>query len=147
MIEDLQIRFEEKAYQESLLYLRLTEGLYPGDFYRACIINFQNFAKSYPDSKHNEELGYKLVEVSLAYGERSVFDKKEERLKDVSKFASQFKRKYPESKYIGSVDELVKKSQVELLAHQTLKKEYEDELAKAKALNEAEKSEDLEKDK
>lgn len=147
MIEDLQIRFEEKAYQESLLYLRLTEGLYPGDFYRACIINFQNFAKSYPDSKHNEELGYKLVEVSLAYGERSVFDKKEERLKDVSKFASQFKRKYPESKYIGSIDELVKKSQVELLAHQKLKKEYEEELAKAKALNEAEKSEDLEKDK
>jgi outer membrane protein assembly factor BamD len=45
MIEDLQIRFEEKAYQESLLYLRLTEGLYPGDFYRACIINFQNLAK------------------------------------------------------------------------------------------------------
>lgn len=147
MIEDLQVRFEEKAYQESMLYLRLTDGLYPGDFYRACIINFQNFAKNYPDSKHNEELGYKLVEVSLAYGERSIFDKKEERLKDVSKYASQFKRKYPESKYLGRIEELVKKSQVELLAHQKVKQEYEEELARAKAESEATKSENSEKDK
>jgi outer membrane protein assembly factor BamD len=147
MIEDLQVRFEEKAYQESLLYLRLTDGLYPGDFYRACIINFQNFAKSYPDSKHNEELGFKLVEVTLAYGERSIFDKKEERLKDVSKYASQFKRKYPESKYLGSVEEIVKKSQTELLAHQKVKKEYEVEVARAKAESEAAKSEDLIEDK
>ncbi|MCH6234550.1 outer membrane protein assembly factor BamD [Cognataquiflexum rubidum] len=147
MIEDLQVRFEEKAYQEAMLYLRLTDGLYPGDFYRACIINFQNFAKNYPDSKHNEELGYKLVEVSLAYGERSVPDKKEERLKDVSKYASQFKRKYPESKYLGSIEEILKKSQAETLAFQKLKKDYEDELAKAKAEEEAAKSENLSKDK
>jgi outer membrane protein assembly factor BamD len=147
MIEDLQVRFEEKAYQESLLYLRLTDGLYPGDFYRACIINFQNFAKSYPDSKHNEELGFKLVEVTLAYGERSIFDKKEERLKDVSKYASQFKRKYSESKYLGRVEEIVKKSQTELLAHQKVKKEYEVEVARAKAESEAAKSEDLIEDK
>lgn len=147
MIEDLQVRFEEKAYQESMLYLRLTDGLYPGDFYRACIINFQNFAKNYPDSKHNEELGYKLIEVTLAYGVRSVFDKKEERLKDVSKYASQFKRKYPESKYLGSVEELVKKSQIEILAHQKVKKEYEEEVARAKAEENAGKSENLSKDK
>jgi outer membrane protein assembly factor BamD len=147
MIEDLQVRFEEKAYRESLLYLSLTEGLYPGDYYRACIINFQNFAKSYPDSKHNEELGFKLVEVSLAYGERSVFDKKEDRLKDVSKYASQFTRKYPESKYLGSIENIVKKSQVELLAHQKIKKDYEEELAKAKAENEAAQSTGLVKDK
>lgn len=132
MIDDLQKRFEEKAYQESLLYLRLTEGLYPGDFYRACIINFQNFAKDYPDSKYNEELGYKLVEVALAYGDRSVFDKKEDRLKDVFKFADQFKVKYPESKYLSSIEPLIKKADAELNAHLKLKKEYEEALAKAK---------------
>ena len=132
MIEDLQKRFEEKAYQESLLYLRLTDGLYPGDFYRACIINFQNFAKDYPDSKHNEELSYRLVEVSLAYGERSIFDKKEDRLKDVFKYGEQFKRRYPESKYFGSIDPILKKAESELAAHMKLKKEYEEALAKAK---------------
>jgi outer membrane protein assembly factor BamD len=132
MIEDLQKRFEEKAFQESMLYLRLTDGLYPGDFYRACIINFQNFAKDYPDSKHNEELAYRLVEVSLAYGERSIFDKKEDRLKDVFKYGEQFKRRYPDSKYFGSIDPILKKAESELTSHIKLKKEYEEALAKAK---------------
>lgn len=131
MIEDLQVRFEEKAYQESMLYLRLTDGLFPGDFYRACIINFQNFAKNYPDSKYNEELGYKLVEVALAYGKGSKFDKKEERLNDVSKFADQFKRRYPDSKYVGRVEEFEKTAQAEILAYQKLKKEYDEQLARA----------------
>lgn len=133
MINELQVRFEEKAYQESMLYYKMTDGLYPGEFYRACIINFQNFAKNFPDSKYNEELAYKLVEVSLAYGERSVFDKKEDRLKDVSKFADQFRRRYPESNYLGRIEDLVKKSNKELLAHQKYKQEYEEALAKAKA--------------
>ncbi len=138
MIDDLQKRFEEKAYQESSLYFRLTEGLYPGDFYRACIINFQNFAKSYPDSKYNEELAYKLVAVSFAYGDRSIFDKKEERLKNALSFADQFKRKYPASSYNGSVENIITKTSNELIAHQGMKKDYEERLAKAK--EEAEKS-------
>jgi outer membrane protein assembly factor BamD len=131
MIEDLQVRFEEKAYQESMLYLRLTDGLFPGDFYRACIINFQNFAKSYPDSKHNEELGFKLVEVALAYGVGSKFDKKEERLNDVGKYADQFRRRYPDSKYIGRIVEFEKAAQAELIAYHKLKKEYDEQLARA----------------
>ncbi|WP_040489556.1 outer membrane protein assembly factor BamD [Indibacter alkaliphilus] len=132
MIDDLQVRFEKKAYQEAILYYKLTEGLYPGDFYRACIINFQNFAKNYPDSEYNEELAYKLIEVSLAYGQRSVFDKKEERLKNAISFADQFQRRYPESKYLGSVQPLIKKADSELIAHQKFKKEYEERLAKAR---------------
>ena len=68
-------------------------------------------------------------------------------MKDVSKYASQFKRKYPESKYLGSIEEIVKKSQEEILAHQKVKKEYEEEVARAKAEEEAAKSENLSKDK
>ncbi|MFD2033230.1 outer membrane protein assembly factor BamD [Belliella marina] len=132
MIDDLQKRFEEKAYQESTMYLRLTEGLYPGDFYKACIINFQNFAKNYPDSKYNEELAFRLVEVSAAYSERSVFDKKEERLKQALAFSEQFKRKYPSSKYLGKVDVAVLKTTKEYENHLVLKKDYEERLAKAK---------------
>ncbi len=138
MIDDLQKRFEEKAYQESSLYYRLTDGLYPGQFYRACIINFQNFAKSYPDSDYNEELAFKLVEVAHAYGERSVFEKKEERLRNALSFGDQFKRKYPNSSYLGRVENLVIQTSKELIAHQELKKDYEERMAKAK--EEAEKS-------
>ncbi|MCH7399273.1 outer membrane protein assembly factor BamD [Belliella sp. DSM 107340] len=132
MIDDLQKRFEEKAYQESTMYLRLTEGLYPGDFYKACIINFQNFAKNYPDSQYNEELAFRLVEVASAYGERSVYLKKEDRLKEALAFAEQFKRKYPNSKYLDKVNVEVLKTTKEYENHLVLKKDYEERLAKAK---------------
>ncbi|WP_394355334.1 outer membrane protein assembly factor BamD [Pararhodonellum marinum] len=138
MIDDLQKRFEEKAYQEAQMYLKLTQGLFPGDFYRACIVNFQNFAKRYPDSKYNEELAYQLVEVSSAYGERSVFTKKEERLKESLKFASEFNRKYADSKYVKRVSNISNKTQTELESHIRLKKDYEERTAAAKAEMDAE---------
>jgi outer membrane protein assembly factor BamD len=130
MINDLQKRFETKAYNESMLYYRLTEGLYPGDFYRACILNFQNFAKNYPDSKYNQDLAFKLVEVAAAYGERSIFLKKEDRLKEALTFADQYKKKYPNAKDLNKIESLVVKTQAELVAHQKLKKEYDEQMAK-----------------
>ncbi|WP_209330641.1 outer membrane protein assembly factor BamD [Lunatimonas salinarum] len=140
MIDDLQKRFEEKAFQESRMYYRLTDGLFPGEFYRACIINFQNFAKSYPDSKYNEELGFKLVEVSLAYAERSVFGKKEERLKDTMTFGENFLKKYPESSYGKQVTNLMSKTQTELESYYKLKEDYEQRTAEARRLIEEEEA-------
>jgi len=139
MIDDLQRRFEEKAYQESSMYYRLTDGLFPGEFYRACIINFQNFAKNYPDSRYNEELAYKLVEVSTAYAERSVFNKKEERLNQSLGFADSFFRRFPDSQYKGKVTNLTNKTTAELNAHLKLKQDYEARTAAAREAAEEEK--------
>ncbi|WP_162419043.1 outer membrane protein assembly factor BamD [Cyclobacterium roseum] len=138
MIDDLQKRFEEKAYEESRMYYRLTEGLFPGEFYRACIINFQNFAKDYPDSEYNEELAFKLVEVSNAYAERSVFDKKEERLKQSIEFAQDFAQKYPDSSFDRKVKNLMSESETELETHYRLKEQYESRSAEARRLREEE---------
>lgn len=138
MIDDLQKRFEEKAYEESKMYYRLTEGLFPGEFYRACIINFQNFAKEFPDSEYNEELAFKLVEVSNAYAERSVFDKKEDRLKQSIEFAQDFAKKYPDSSYDAKVKNLMSETRTELEAHYRLKEQYESRSAEARRLREEE---------
>jgi outer membrane protein assembly factor BamD len=140
MIDDLQKRFEEKAFQESKMYYRLTDGLFPGEFYRACIINFQNFAKSYPDSKYNEELGFKLVEVSLAYAERSVFAKKEDRLKETITFGENFLKRFPESGYGKKVSNLLSKTQTELESYYKLKEDYEKRTAEARRLIEEEEA-------
>ncbi len=133
MLIDLQGRFEEKAYMESSMYYRLKDGLYPGDFYRACIINFQNFAKDFPESKHNEELAYKLVEVSTGYAENSAFLKKEERLKDALAFATTFYRRYPSSAFTEKVQKFEAEAKVELEEHAVLKKQYTERLAEQKA--------------
>jgi outer membrane protein assembly factor BamD len=129
MLNDLEARFEAKAYSESMMYYRLKDGLFPGDFFRACIINFQNFAKDYPESKHNEELAYKLVEVAYGYAKNSAFDKKEDRLNEAVKFAGTFYRKYPQSQYIGRVQDFENKTKSELEAYYKLKQEYAERLA------------------
>ena len=138
MIDDLQKRFEEKAFEESKMYYRLTDGLFPGEFYRACIVNFQNFAKSFPDSKYNEELAFKLVEVSAAYAERSVFDKKEERLNQSIDFAQNFAQKYQDSQYGKKVNNLMSETKTELEAHYRLKEQYEARSAEAQRIREEE---------
>jgi outer membrane protein assembly factor BamD len=129
MLNDLQKRFEEKAYQESSLYYRLKDGLYPGDFYRACIVNFQNFAKDFPESKYNEELAYKLVEVGMHYAKNSIFSKKEDRLNDAIRFAGNFYLRYPSSAFTGKVKEYEQETREEFADHIKLKKEFADKLA------------------
>lgn len=129
MLKDLESRFEKKAYSEAMMYYRLKDGLFPGDFYRACIINFQNFVKDYPESKYNEELSYKLVEVSYLYAKNSAFDKKEERLNDAVKFASNFYRKYSGSGYTAEVKKFESQTREEIVSHEKVKKEYADQLA------------------
>jgi outer membrane protein assembly factor BamD len=129
MLNDLQKRFEEKAYQESSLYYRLKDGLYPGDFYRACIVNFQNFAKDFPESKYNEELAYKLVEVGMRYAKNSIFSKKEDRLNDAIRFAGNFYLRYPSSAFTGKVKEYEQETREEFANHIKLKKDFADKLA------------------
>ena len=129
MLKDLEGRFEKKAYSEAMMYYRLKDGLFPGDFYRACIINFQNFIKDYPESKHNEELSFKLVEVSYLYAKNSAFDKKEERLSDAVKFASNFYRKYSGSGYTTEVKKFEARTKDEIVSHEKVKKEYAEQLA------------------
>lgn len=138
MITDLQKRFEEKAYQESKMYYRLTEGLFPGDFYRACIVAFQNFAKNYPDSHYNEELAFRLVEVSYTYADNSIFNKKEERLNQSLEFGDDFLRKYPESSYTSNVSNIIKQSEAALASHIKVKQEYEQRTAEARKAAEEE---------
>ncbi|MBN3583805.1 outer membrane protein assembly factor BamD [Algoriphagus aestuarii] len=133
MLDDLEKRFEEKAYQESSMYYRLKDGLYPGDFLRACIVNFQNFAKDYPESKHNEELAYKLVEVATGYAENSAYAKKEERLTDALRFAGNFYRKYPNSAYTSEVKSYEEKAREEMQDHLDLKKRVAERIAEQEA--------------
>jgi outer membrane protein assembly factor BamD len=140
MLKDLEGRFEKKAYSEAEMYYRLKDGLFPGDFYRACIINFQNFAKDYPESKHNEELAFKLVEVGFGYADNSAFDKKEERLNEAIKFADTFYRKYPTSGFTAQVQKIEAETRKELDSHLKLKKEYAERQAQAEKERQAEQS-------
>jgi outer membrane protein assembly factor BamD len=132
MLNELQKRFEEKAYQESTMYYRLKDGLFPGDFLRACMVNFQNFSKDFPESKYNEELAYKLVEVSVSYAKNSTYAKKEDRINEALRFASNFYQRYPSSQFIGKVKEFEAKAREESVSHAKLKEEVAQRMAAQK---------------
>jgi outer membrane protein assembly factor BamD len=67
--------------------------------------------------------------VGFSYAKNSVFDKKEERLNDALKFATNFYRKYAASGYLGEVKKLEEQTKEELQAHAKLKKEFADKKA------------------
>ncbi|WP_288370739.1 outer membrane protein assembly factor BamD [uncultured Algoriphagus sp.] len=131
MLTDLEKRFEQKAYEESMMYYRLKDGLFPGDFLRACIVNFQNFAKDYPESEYNEELAYKLVEVSTEYAVNSIFSKKEERLNDVFQYSMNFYRRYPDSNFTAEVKDYENTAREELNSHLKMKRDIAERSEKA----------------
>ncbi len=116
IIGNLQVKFERKAYEEAILYYKLTKGIYPRDHMRAAIQTFQGFPKLYPDSKYNEELHYLLVETAIKYADNSFDALKAERMEDALKFSMSFLEKYPTSRYTKEVNDFKSK------AEETIKK-------------------------
>lgn len=56
IIDELQVRFETKAYHKAMLYYRLTTGLSYQNYLEAALVTFKAFKEDYPDSQYNEEL-------------------------------------------------------------------------------------------
>ena len=80
IIDELQVRFETKAYNTAKLYYRLSTGLSFRNYLEAALVTFEAFKEDYPDSKYNEELMYLSVETSFKLANNSILSKKKERL-------------------------------------------------------------------
>lgn len=114
MIDELQVRFEKKAYETAKLYYKLTTGLSYRNYLEAALITFETFKGDYPDSDYNEELLYLSVDVSYKLADNSIRSKKKERFDKMFELYEEFKGKYPESQYINAVEDFYTRSQEEL---------------------------------
>lgn len=114
MIDELQVRFEKKAYETAKLYYRLTTGLSYRNYLEAALTTFETFKNDYPDSDYNEELLYLSVDVSFKLANNSIRSKKRERFDIMTELYEEFKIKYPESTYMGLVEDYYTRSQEEL---------------------------------
>ena len=104
IIDELQVRFETKAYTNAKLYYKLTTGLSYRTYLEAALVTFEAFKEDYPDSKYNEELLYLSVETSFKLADNSVVSKRKERFSQTIDLYKEFKEKYPESQYTSKVD-------------------------------------------
>lgn len=114
IIDELQVRFETKAYETAKLYYRLTTGLSYRTYLEAALVTFEAFKDDYPDSKYNEELLYLSVETSYKLADNSIVGKRKERFNKTLDLYKEFKDKYPESQYTSRVENYYEQSIQEL---------------------------------
>ena len=114
IINELQVRFETKAYNTAKLYHKLTTGLSYRNYLEAALVTFDSFKKDYPDSKYNEELLYLSVETSYKLAENSFERLQAERYVRAVGFYDEFAQKYPNSEYMEQAKGLYDKAQEEL---------------------------------
>lgn len=106
IIDELQVRFETKAYEKAKLYYRLTTGLSYRSYLEAALVTFKAFKADYPDSKYNEELLYLSVETSYNLAVNSIETKQPERFEQSLALFKEFKQKYPSSGYMARAEKL-----------------------------------------
>ncbi|MEQ8475707.1 outer membrane protein assembly factor BamD [Fulvivirga sp.] len=97
VINDIQVKLEEKAYANAKQYYKL-------EYFKASIVAFESFANDYPDSEYNEEIAFLKFMAQFRLAEKSVSSKQLERYRVANQFYLQFLDDYPNSEYLKEAD-------------------------------------------
>ena len=114
MIDELQVRFETKAYETAKLYYKLSTGLSYRNYLEAALVTMETFKNDFPDSKYNEELLFLSIKTEYRLAENSIESKKKERVDKTIAYYNEFIEKYPNSEYLTEAKSLHDKSLKEL---------------------------------
>ncbi|SDX53615.1 Beta-barrel assembly machine subunit BamD [Lutibacter oricola] len=115
-IKELNHKLEKKSFEIAKQYY-LTED------YIASIVAFDNLLADHLGTSYKEEALYTKFLASYKLGMKSIYRKKEERIKNALKFQERFKKNFSESKYLKETEKLVKELNKELNAVVALKTE------------------------
>ncbi len=102
-IDELQVKLELKAYDNSKLYYKLKR-------YKAAIVAFDNFVKDYPDSKYREEIGFLSIKAIFDLAEISITSKQEERYRETVEKYEKYIDRFPKGSYIIEAEDIYAKS-------------------------------------
>lgn len=100
VIKDLRYKLELKAYKTARQYYHIQD-------YTAAINAFDIFVSDYLGTSFREEALYYRFLAAYDLSVKSVFSKKEARLKDALKSYERLKRNYPESTFLEDSDKIV----------------------------------------
>jgi len=110
----LSERLEKKYFEISKQYLTLEK-------YRAAMVSFDNFLEDFPGTKYKEQALYLKFVAAYDLGMKSIFQKKESRIKDALTVYNKIKKAFPNSKYQKDLDvkESTLSKQLKVLTKQT----------------------------
>ena len=98
-IDELQRKLEAKAYQNAVLYKKLSQ-------HNSAVIAFENFSKDYPDSDLNEEINFFKLESQYLYAKRSISSKQKERYEKAIDFCNYFIENYASSNFAKEAERI-----------------------------------------
>ena len=104
VIQICHTKLEKKGFENAKQYLTLRS-------YQAAIIAFENFRKSFPDSKFLEEIAYLKVVSQYRLAEKSFPSLQPKRFKEVIEYYQEMVDSYPESKFIKEAEKMYSDSQ------------------------------------
>ena len=107
MVDDLQARLAQKAFQSAKQYHHLK-------YYRAAILSFEDFQRSFPDSKYIEESHFLHIDAFYQWAFRSVADKQHQRYRSLCVAYESFIDTYPRSIYVKKLELLYAQSLEEM---------------------------------
>ena len=91
-INELQRKLETKAYNNAILYKKLSR-------HNSAVIAFENFSKDFPDSQYNEEVNFLKLESQYQYARQSISIKQRERYEKAIDIYDYFIQNYSDSKF------------------------------------------------
>lgn len=120
LINELQQKLERKAFEIAKAYHKTLK-------YKAAAVSFANFLDDFPDSNLIEEANMYLLRSRSELAIKSIFDKKELRLKDAATTYRLFIRKYPNTEFKKEADEWNEKIEEESKLHAEVLNQIEEQ--------------------
>lgn len=116
-ISELTIKLEKKSFEIARQYYHTQD-------YIAAVVAVDNLLSDHLGTKYKEEALYVKFLAGYELGMNSIFQKKEERLKNALKYQERFKKSFPKSEYLAETEDKVKDLTKELSSVIELKTEY-----------------------
>ncbi len=107
-IKELRRILELKALEAANLY-------YKTGNYRAAAVTYKNVVTQYPNIREYEDLMYKSSMSYFKFAEKSIITKQTDRYEKALNEGQNFVNRYPESKYVNEIKEMVETSKVKIL--------------------------------
>lgn len=99
VITDCQLKLEKKGFENAKQYLKIRS-------YKAAVIAFDNFKKSFPDSKYLEETAYLKVVAEYKLALQSFQNIQLERYNFVVAYYQELVDNFPESQYLKEAEKM-----------------------------------------
>ncbi len=107
-IIELRDKLVYKAYLNAKLYYDL--GTYMGNNYLSAVISAQNCLKEFPDTKYREELSFLILDAKYIQADKSIEEKKEERMREAIDEYYSFVNEFPDSEYTNKAVKIFKEA-------------------------------------